>query len=255
MTDFFDAIDRHKFGLLAALSVYIGLFMYFEMGTYTTYDHYEPFHEGSYVDLNEEYLEVKPDNIEIPADYETGPVSNMAKDANDTREQSWENYSSHQSAQDVEQSVYDLEKQMYQESGGATERDKITQEMNQREQDKQNQTTTTNTQQSNNKGDNAFKGKTMVEWSLKGRKPYQDNSWYVRNPGYTSYGNGVVLVDIVVNSNGNVTSASYNSSGSRNANQRMIEQALKYAKMSRFNYSGSAPGTQKGTITYTFVSN
>jgi hypothetical protein len=33
----------------------------------------------------------------------------------------------------------------------------------------------------------------------------------------------------------------------------MIEQAVKYAKMSRFNYSGTAPKMQDGTITYTFI--
>ena len=33
----------------------------------------------------------------------------------------------------------------------------------------------------------------------------------------------------------------------------MIEQAVKYAKMSRFAYSAQAPKTQQGRITYTFI--
>jgi hypothetical protein len=34
----------------------------------------------------------------------------------------------------------------------------------------------------------------------------------------------------------------------------MIEQGIKYAKMSRFDYSGSAPENQSGKIYYSFVS-
>jgi hypothetical protein len=34
----------------------------------------------------------------------------------------------------------------------------------------------------------------------------------------------------------------------------MVEQALKYAKLSRFNFTDSAPKIQEGTIIYTFVS-
>jgi hypothetical protein len=34
----------------------------------------------------------------------------------------------------------------------------------------------------------------------------------------------------------------------------MINQAIKYAKLSRFNYSITATPNQIGTITYTFIS-
>jgi len=93
----------------------------------------------------------------------------------------------------------------------------------------------------------------MVDWSLSGRTAHQNNNWYVRNPGYTcGYGSsGKVSVQIIVNQNGDVVSAT--ASGSASANDCMIQQALKYAKLSRFNYSGSAPKTQTGTIIYTFV--
>jgi hypothetical protein len=33
----------------------------------------------------------------------------------------------------------------------------------------------------------------------------------------------------------------------------MMEQAKKYALMSRFNYSSSAPSAQEGTISYVFM--
>lgn len=253
MTKFFDTIDRYKYGLLAALSVYIGLFMYFTMDTYESYYFYEPFHDGSYVDLNEEYVELKPDNIEIPAEYQSAEIKNMVNDRNDDRERSMENYSDRRSSSEVEQSVYDLEKQMYEEAGGASERERIEEQMKEREKSKEQKTTNPTNTQSKTGGDNAYGGLTMVDFDLKGRSPYQDNDWYIRNPGYTSYGNGTVVVDIVVNQNGNVVSATVNSVGSAGANQRMMEQAVKYALMSRFNYSGSTK-TQKGTITYRFVS-
>jgi hypothetical protein len=34
----------------------------------------------------------------------------------------------------------------------------------------------------------------------------------------------------------------------------MIDQAVSYARKSRFNFSGSAAKSQEGTITYTFIS-
>ena len=99
-----------------------------------------------------------------------------------------------------------------------------------------------------------YAGNVMVEWSLAQRTAYQNNNWHVRNPGYTcGYGSsGKVTVQIKVNQNGNVIQAAVLSSSS--ANECMTQQALKYAKLSRFNYSNSASTGQVGTITYTFLS-
>jgi len=96
----------------------------------------------------------------------------------------------------------------------------------------------------------------MVEWSLADRNPHQNRNWYVRNPGYTCGpgSNGTVTIDIKVNQNGDVSSVAYNPSRSSGANPCMIEQAEKYAKMSRFMYSADAPKIQSGTIIYRFVS-
>jgi len=96
----------------------------------------------------------------------------------------------------------------------------------------------------------------MVDWELSSRNPHQNNNWYVRNPGYTcGYGSvGRVTILIKVNQGGSVTLATYDASQSNGANSCMIEQALKYAKLSRFDYSGGAPSMQQGRITYTFIS-
>jgi len=109
---------------------------------------------------------------------------------------------------------------------------------------------------SNKTGDKVYAGNVMVDWSLPSRDAHQKNNWFVRNPGYTcGYGaSGMVTILIKVNQNGNITSASYDASQSSGASSCMITQALKYAKMSRFSYSGSAPKIQSGRITYTFIS-
>jgi hypothetical protein len=51
-----------------------------------------------------------------------------------------------------------------------------------------------------------------------------------------------------------VSKATYDPSKSKNASSCMIEQAEKYAKLSRFNYSGNAPAQVNGYIIYQFVS-
>lgn len=251
----FDWIEKYKFGIIATLMVYIGIFMYLQMDTYDHYFEIKAFNESAYVDDKEE-VEVDKDNIQVPQDFETGDIKNMANDVNDTRDRSYENYAYNNNAADVEQSVKDLEKQFYNEAGGDAERKKIEQQMKDR-QDQQTTTTKTtpNTQPYNNGGDVAYKGKTMVDYSLKDRQPFQNNRWYVRNPGYTcGYGSGVVHVDIKVNQNGNVTSAEYNPSKSNGASSCMIQKAVEYAKKSRFAYSSKAATSQSGWIQYTFVS-
>ena len=51
--------------------------------------------------------------------------------------------------------------------------------------------------------------------------------------------------------NGDVVSATYDEIQSQSANSCMIEQAVKYAKMSRFSFDNKK--SQAGRITYTFV--
>lgn len=70
-------------------------------------------------------------------------------------------------------------------------------------------------------------------------------------PAYRAKGGGVVIVDVWLNRNGEVTSARINSS----TNPELNEQALAAARHKRtlFRIDGSAPASHRGTITYTFV--
>ena len=91
----------------------------------------------------------------------------------------------------------------------------------------------------------------MVDFSVSKRSAFEGNTWYVRNPGYTCGFNaaGMVHLQIEVNAAGRVSSATYIAAKSKNASPCMIEQALKYAKISRFS---PGEGAASGWITYRF---
>jgi hypothetical protein len=102
---------------------------------------------------------------------------------------------------------------------------------------------------------NQYAGDVMVEFKLEGRSAFENNLWYVRNPGYTcGYGSsGKVVVSIKVDKGGRVIDAHYDASNSSGANECMIEQSVRYAKKSRFNFKDSSPVQQSGKIIYKFV--
>jgi len=252
-----ELIDRFKFAIIAAVAAYVILFIYLTMGSYTEYFPIEPFFDGAVVEIPEDEVKLKPENIQVPPDF-AGEVKSISRDVNDKRKKSYDKWYENQPTQDAEQSVRDYEKKLFEESGGESQRKKIQQEMEDRKREREKEKTTAQkTDETNNSGGGtAYKGNVMVDWSLSGRSPHQNNNWYVRNPGYTcGYGSaGRVTIHIKVNQNGDVTLANYDASQSSGANACMIEQAVKYAKLSRFNYSGSSSKIQEGTIVYTFVS-
>lgn len=241
--------------MLATLGVYMAIFIYLQMDSYTQYFPIEPFHEGSHVEVPENDIKLRPENIQVPSDF-NGDVKNMSRDVNDDRERSSENYSQNKSLADVEAEYKALEEQMYKEAGGDKTREEIRKEMEARKEAAANAATNNNPKPAQEGGDVAYSGNVMVDWSLAKRSPHQNNNWYVRNPGYTcGHGSaGTVTVMIKVNQNGDVTNATYDPAQSSGGNDCMIEQAVKYAKKSRFNYSGGASKIQTGRITYTFIS-
>ena len=154
------------------------------------------------------------------------------------------------------QGVLDFEKQLFEEASGNAEREKIRQEAEQnrknREEKKRQAQAQSDAQKANAGGSAPAKGKTMVNYVLDGRKPHNNDGWYIRNPGYTC-GQGMsgeVVVKIRVNTNGNVVYAKAISNVS-GLNPCLVEQSEAYAKMSRFNTS--SVDNQEGTITYRFV--
>jgi TonB family protein len=247
-------IDRYKLGILTAFAVYIGIFIYLEMQTYTRYFPIIPFNDEPLIELQKEELLLTPEQIQIQEDLNSGDLKNISRDQNDSRERSSENWQENKSAQEIEQSIKEYEKSLYQDNGGELERAKILKESEQRKNDLKKQAPLKPENKESSGAKTVYAGNVMVSWSLSQRTAHLNNNWYVRNPGYTcgQGSSGKITVQIKVNQNGSVIDAIVLSSGG--ASDCMTQQAIKYAKLSRFNYSSTASTSQVGTITYTFVS-
>jgi hypothetical protein len=258
--NFFDALEKHMVGVLVAMSVLIGAFIYLQMKSFEKLIVIEAFHQGAHVDIPPEEIMLQPENIMLPANFKPEDVKNIVRDANDPRERSNENYSennSTKSASDVEKEITDLEAQMRADAGGAEDRARIMAEIEKRKdrlKDDKNKPNTGTDQ--GNGADNVFAGSVMVDFSVPMHTAHQNNNWYVRNPGYTcpKGSSGRVTVIVKVNQAGSVLAATYDPSRSSGANSCMIEQARKYAKKSRFNFADDAADSESGWITYTFIS-
>jgi tRNA pseudouridine55 synthase len=98
-----------------------------------------------------------------------------------------------------------------------------------------------------------YEGNVMVQWKMDGRTPHNNNSWYVRNPGYMCGfdEDGLLYLDITVNDFGDVIDVKINKEKSSNTNPCIIKYGVEYARMSRFSPSNNK---QKGYIIYKFIS-
>lgn len=237
----FILIDRHKLGILAAFSVYIVVFIFLEIITYQTYFPIQPFNDQPTISITTDELLITKENLQVEQD-----LKNISKDQNDLREQSINNWQENKPDKII-QSIKDYEKSLHQDN--VSKNDNIVKENEDDNNDLKPQVLN-----NNNNVKTAYGGNVMVSWSLTERTAYLNNNWYVRNPGYTcdqdSYGK--ITIQIKVDQNGSVIYASVLEKG--DASQCMINQAIKYAKLSRFNYSITATPNQIGTITYTFIS-
>lgn len=252
-----EALDKYKFGIVAVFATYMLIFVYTNYQTFVYYPPVPPFLDQARIENKEEVLEITPDDIEVPDNFDfSSDVKNISQNVQDQREASYENYSENRSPQQIAQDIKALETQMKQEAGGSKERAKLQSLIDQRkEQQRQAKENAANNDASNlPASDKKYAGQTMVSWDLGGRAAYNNNDWYVRNPGYTCDGRkGIVVIEVKVNGAGDVVSTTYNAGASQGANSCMIEKATKYAKMSRFAPS-TKPGQQGGYIKYTFIS-
>jgi hypothetical protein len=101
----------------------------------------------------------------------------------------------------------------------------------------------------NEKGERTYyKGPTTISYYLEGRTDV-----YLPVPVYKCQGSGKVVLEIIVNPNGFVMSASINKAESQINEDCLVEAANRAALTSRFNAKGSAPDKQRGRITYIFI--
>lgn len=94
--------------------------------------------------------------------------------------------------------------------------------------------------------DSKRKGNVTVSFSFKNPVRY---SRHLVKPAYRCEGGGEVIVSVVVNQRGEVTSAWVESGG----DECMRQTAVESARNSRFDINNSAPAKQQGTITYIFI--
>jgi uncharacterized membrane protein len=248
--------EHYLKALIVVLSLYVGSFVYLELTTVKKEELLadEALYEVALEDVSEEEKEQLRQEMEVAQ--QNASLRSVARDANDTRPRSDENWStqtggaSHQG--NPEQTARDFEAEVFAQTGGAAARERIVQESNKRiAQLKQQGQTPQETNTNGAAQANQYAGAVMVDFSVNKRSAYEGNTWYVRNPGYTCGFNaaGLVYLQIEVNSAGKVSVANYIAAKSKNASACMIEQALKYAKLSRFS---TGEGSASGWISYRF---
>ena len=183
-------------------------------------------------------------------------AKNMVRDTNDQRKASDQDFSQNIPSGDAYQNIKDFERQLFEESGGAAVRDKILSEAGNKVKDKNEKPQNSGNSTNSNSGTNTkYSGEVMVDFSVPGRSAYENNNWWVRNPGYTcGYGaSGKVVVNVVVNQSGRVIQADIDLAASRNPTECMKQQALTYAKKSRFNENLTGASKVNGWIAYKFI--
>ena len=250
MKGFFNRPEHFFLALIAAFGVYILLFMYFHISSYKQYVLIPAFQEFSKI---EEEIKIAKENIEVP-DQNSGELKNLARNNEDKRIKSEKDCSENTSSEDPTQTIKDFEKKLFEEAGGEKKREKIESEAERKKVAKNEKSSKTDLINQHLKP-NQYNGNVMVDFSLEGRTAYNNNNWYIRNPGYTcGYGSvGTVVILIKVNSAGKVVKITFDATKSTNVSICMQEQALKYASMSRFNALTNGGSDQSGYIRYQFV--
>lgn len=257
MNDLLDKLDKYKYGLF----VMVGLFMVVSMIRIQTGFVRRPDLSDILNTKPNDLIELKLEPVEIVEQrmMATGEVKNSVNDENSSGSASnsssnnspSQGASSHKSLQAAEQSVYDLEKSLYAESGGAEARAAIQRDMDQRkkEQEEQNKKKAEAAAASGGQktAGNSSKGNVLVSYNLTNR-----NGVSVPAPGYMcpQGTSGKVIINVRVDNTGKVIDAKVNPSSAQD--ECMTSYALKFALKSKFNYDSNA-GSQDGTITYTFV--
>ncbi len=259
MNRFFYFVDKFKYGIVAVLVVYTGMFMYLQLATYPEYVEIIDFTEGARLIQPKEEVELKAENIEVPLEFSAGEVKNTVRDMKDQRERSEEDFSTTKETSNGEKFARETEQKYKDEARSSAYNKEVAKLIEDRKKEKEIKKDIKKEDKPKNDpnsgGKNAAGGNVMVDYSFSSeRAPHQNNIWFVRCPGYTCGENssGRVVIDIKVGQDGRVISAVYNPSGSSSVNFCMQEQAQKYAKMSRFSAVTTA-GVESGKIFYTFV--
>ena len=177
-------IDRHRFGILAVCAVFSFIFSYMQFETFDSTFEIKPYNQSARVETQEE-VKLTPDNIDVSDAY-ASDVLNMADNVRDNRKESNDHYFENQTPAQAAASIKELEQQMKNDAGGADERKQLAgliAERKERERLADEKRLNENVGATQG-GDTKAKGETMVTFDLGGRDAFQNNKYYVRNPGY-----------------------------------------------------------------------
>jgi hypothetical protein len=243
MEKFFYYIDKFKYGILAALATYVLLFTYMQLKYFDQLVPIERMFNESHVDIPDDEIELKPENIQVAPEFQGGEVKNTTKDLNDKRLFSEKNWS--------QQIGNQQNKQSGNNDNSFSDERKHLEEIKKQVNERINKTVpikSTSPSNSNSSSGSkfAFKGNVLVSYDV----PTRTEST-LEAPGYSCKRAGKVAIKIRVDSYGGVTSVKFDVSKSNGADQCMIDLALSYAK-SRSKFTGGS-GNADGYIYYTFV--
>lgn len=243
MEKFFYYIDKFKYGILAALATYVLLFTYMQLKYFDQLVPIERMFNESHVDIPDDEIELKPENIQVAPEFQGGEVKNTTKDLNDKRLFSEKIWSQQEGNQQNKQSGNN-------DNSFSDER-KHLEEIQKQVNERNNKTVpikSTSPSNSNSSSGSkfAFKGNVLVSYDVPTRTESK-----LEAPGYSCKGAGKVAIKIRVDNYGGISSAKYDVSRSKEADQCMIDLALSYAK-SRSKFTGGS-GNADGYIYYTFV--
>lgn len=252
MDRFLNYIERYKFAVLGTVIFHVVFFMFTNFVTVER--PYKMVEEVTEVEIDVDAVEIDPEMLEMlnrQNELNNEQLYNLAADQNDSRERSYEDFSTQDLDEQVESEARNLEQQYFEEwanthpdsEGPSNNSSNDTQENPQ--DNSQNKPNPNNNV--DNEGGNAFAGQVMVSFSLKDRDAHS-----LEIPGYTCNGSGTVVIDIKVDKAGNVKDTQFNSGLSRGASECMIAKAKRYAKKARFNFNETSSGLASGTITYKF---
>ncbi|MCB0478743.1 MAG: hypothetical protein KDC84_11290 [Crocinitomicaceae bacterium] len=256
MDNVLDFIERHKYGITFAILLHLVIFVGLNFYKVSNPVEMPQRKVRVNVELDNYDVELTPEQMEaMMKNQQNGEdPKNMAANMNDDREKSYDDYSDYSANKNVEDYVKNYEKQMLadvQADREAKGEKYLADEYsdvkiyggNEGNKNKNNA----------NPSDKQYAGKTVLTYDLKDRGPKDNNSWYIRNPGYRCKGSGKVAVIIKVDRYGAVKEAKLDPAGSSSYSECMVENAIKYALLSKFNYKQSAPAMQTGRIFYSFI--
>jgi hypothetical protein len=240
-------LSKHKVGILATVIFHVALVLYFNTSSLELPE--REIRNRVLLELDytekEEVIEEISEEIERPTPTEESidkKIKNLMRDAQDRRKMSSKNYSE----QEIEEQLAEKYKKLEQDIIKQREEEGKGFDASKYKIEKTTESTKANTTSA--QAENKVSGKVTSECSVPGRE------CRAKTPSYRCPIGGKIFIDIKVNQKGKITSANYNASRSTSSNECLINEAIKYAKLSSTNQDFNASNSIDGYIIYNFIS-